>query len=180
MAAIPRACMRAALAASAMLAPVAPALAFDAEGRDPGYVSFGAGWFDAAARDDDAVDFRLEYRHATPWWIFKPWAGAELTGDGALYGAAGVLSDLYLGERIVVTPSVGAGFFEESSGKDLGGTVQFRPQIELSYRFADRSRLGVGLSHISNAGIYSENPGTEIVTVYYHIPTTRLTQALQW
>lgn len=171
-----------AIALLAAWLPAVPSQAqtIDTGGLDPAYISAAAGWFDFVARDEEALDLRLEYRHGTPWWIFKPWAGIELTSKGALYGAGGLLTDIYLGERIVLTPGIGAGVFEEGRGKDLGGAIQFRPQVELGYRFPDRSRLSVGFSHISNAGIRDRNPGTEILMVTYHIPTRRFTQALSW
>ena len=131
----------------------------------------GLAWyFDVIEAEEEAVDFRLEYRHNEKLWIFKPWAGIEGTADGAIYGLAGVLVDLFFGRRIVVTPSFGAGLYHEGDGKDLGSIVEFRSQLEVAYRFNDRSRLGVAIGHISNAGIGDDNPGTEIVTVYYSAP----------
>jgi hypothetical protein len=42
--------------------------------------------------------------------------------------------------------------------------------LELAYRFDNRSRLGLAVSHYSNASIGDTNPGTETATVYYSIP----------
>ena len=136
---------------------------------DPAFITLGIGGYDVFQNDDEAVDFRLEYR-GEKLWVFKPWAGIEATSDGAVYGLAGVLVDLYFGRRIVLTPSFGAGAYHDGSGKDLGSVIEFRSQVELAYRFNDRSRLGVAVSHISNASIGDDNPGTEIVTLYYSIP----------
>ncbi len=155
------------LAFTASLGAAAPARA---DGDDPPFLVFGAGYYDMNKQDNTAVDFRLEYRHGEKFWIFKPWVGVEGTSDGAFYGAAGVLIDVYFGKRVVLTPSFGAGLYAEGSGKDLGHAVEFRSQIELSYRFDDRSRLGVAFSHISNASIGDDNPGVEILNVYYSLP----------
>ena len=141
-----------------------------ADGDDPSYLVFGVGYYDVNRQDDDAADFRLEYRHGQKFWLFKPWAGIEVTSDGAFYGAAGVLIDFDLGERVVLTPSFGAGYYEEGSGKDLGYEIEFRSQIELSYRFDNRARRGMAFSHISNASLGDENPGVEILNVYYSLP----------
>ena len=140
-----------------------------ARAADPAFVTLGLGAYDVFQNDDKAVDFRLEYRH-TKVWVFKPWAGIEATSDGAVYGLAGILVDVFFGRRIVLTPSFGAGLYHDGSGKDLGSLIEFRSQVELAYRFNDRSRLGVAVSHISNASIGDDNPGTEIVNVYYSIP----------
>ena len=151
------------LASALLLSAVA------AKAEDPAFVTLGIGGFDATQRDDQAVDFRLEYRHKKVW-LFKPWVGLEATSDGAVYGLAGILVDLFFGRRIVVTPSFGAGLYHDGGGKDLGGTVEFRSQIEVAYRFNDRSRLGIALGHISNADLGEDNPGTEIINIYYSIP----------
>ena len=137
---------------------------------DPSFLTLGLGYFDMNKQDNEAVDFRLEYRHGQKFWIFKPWIGVEATSDGAVYGAAGVLIDVFLGNRVVLTPSFGAGYYEKGDGKDLGHEIEFRSQIEVSYRFDDRSRLGLAFSHISNASIGDDNPGVEILNVYYSIP----------
>jgi hypothetical protein len=141
-----------------------------ADGGDPSYLVFGAGYFDINLRDDEAVDFRLEYRHGEKFWIFKPWAGIEATSDGAFYGAVGVLIDIDIGERVVLTPSFGAGYYEAGNGKDLGHEIEFRSQIELWYRLDNRARLGLAFSHISNASLGDDNPGVEILNVYYALP----------
>ncbi len=137
---------------------------------DPAFLSFSVGYFDVNEREEEAVDFRFEYRHDERLWIFKPWAGVEATSDLGVWAGGGLLIDLYFGRRVVLTPSIGAGGYIEGDGKDLGSAVEFRSQLELAYRFDDRSRLGVAISHISNAGIGDDNPGVEIVSVYYHLP----------
>ena len=143
-------------------------------GDDPAFITLGIGGFDVTQEDDTAVDFRVEYRHGKKLWIFKPWAGIEATSDGAVYGVAGILVDVFFGRRVVITPSFGAGAYHDGDGKDLGSVIEFRSQIELAYRFNDRSRLGVALSHISNASIGDDNPGTEIVNIYYSIPLEKV------
>lgn len=137
---------------------------------EPSLISLGVGAYDVVEGLDRAVDFRLEYRHANGLWIFKPWVGIEETSDGAFYGVVGFMSDFYLGRRIVVSPSFGAGAYHDGDGLDLGGVLELRSQLEIAYRFDNHTRLGVAMSHISNAGTGSRNPGTEVVTVYFSIP----------
>jgi hypothetical protein len=156
-----------------VLAAVAGAPA-RARAEDPAFVSLGLGYYDINRQTNEAVDFRLEYRHGEKLWIFKPWVGIEGTSDGAVYGAAGILVDVFWGRRVVVTGSFGAGYYENGDGKDLGNELEFRSQLEIAYRFDDRSRLGLAFSHISNASIADVNPGVEILNLYYSIPLTRL------
>ena len=140
---------------------------------DPSLLSVGIGAFDPIQDDNQAVDFRLEYRHGGKLWLVKPWVGVEGTSDGAFYGAGGLLADIFLGP-IVLTPSLGVGGFAEGDGKDLGHAVEFRSQIEVAYKFADQSRVGVAFSHISNSSLGDKNPGVEVLTVYYSLPVGRI------
>jgi lipid A 3-O-deacylase len=150
---------------AALLAWASPAAA-----EAPGLVALGIGAFDVVRQDEPAADFRLEYRHGQGLWIFQPWLGLEATSDGALYGVIGLFSDFALGRHLVLSPSIGVGAYRRGGGLDLGGVLEFRSQLELAWRFADASRLGVAFSHISNAGIGDHNTGTEIATLYYAFP----------
>lgn len=152
-----------------VLMAVAAFVAGPARAEDPAFLAVSAGYYDI--NDDyDAFEGRVEYRHDRKFWIFKPFAGVMATSDEAVHGYAGVLVDIYFGRRWVLTPSFAPGLYRDGDGKDLGGTIQFRSQLELSYRFDDRSRLGLSVNHISNASIYDSNPGTESVAITYAIP----------
>src|SRR3546814_14879682 len=48
----------------------------------PAVISVGTGWYDLIHQDDEAVDFRLEYRHGEDFLYLKPWSGLEVTTDG--------------------------------------------------------------------------------------------------
>ncbi|MEE8276668.1 MAG: acyloxyacyl hydrolase [Alphaproteobacteria bacterium] len=141
---------------------------------EPDLLSLGIGWYDVnddVNDDQDAADFRIEYRPEWKFlWELKPWVGFEVTSDGALYGAGGILLDVSLGRRLVLTPSFGVGLYGDGGGKDLGHTIEFRTQIELGYRLDEGARLGVAFGHISNANLSDVNPGTEVVAIYYHMP----------
>jgi hypothetical protein len=141
---------------------------------DPDYLALGAGAFDAFRSSTIAGEFRAEYRSKLKWWIFKPFTGVMATSEGSFYGFGGLLLDVYLGRRLVVTPSFAAGLYVEGGGKDLGHVIEFRSQVEVAYRFEDRSRLGVSFSHISNASIASTNPGAESLMLTYSMPFSRL------
>jgi lipid A 3-O-deacylase len=138
-------------------------------GDDPSFLAFSAGYYDIND-NKDAFEGRVEYRHGDKLWIFKPVIGVLATHDEAVMGYAGVLVDVYFGRRWVLTPAFTPGLYRKGDGKDLGGAVEFKSQIELSYRFDDRSRLGLGISHISNASIYKSNPGTETLFLTYALP----------
>ena len=125
-----------------------------------------------------AVDFRGEYRFGNSllsglesWAKLKPWIGVEGTSRGAVYGVGGVLLDVPIGS-FVFTPSFGAGLYSKGQGKDLGFPIEFRSQLELGYVFENQSRFATAYSHISNANLGATNHGTNMISVYYHIPAT--------
>lgn len=134
------------------------------------YLSLSLGYFDVLD-DEDALDIRAEYRFDHDiYYGVKPFIGAEVTTDASLWLGAGIYRDFFVNDSVFITPSFGAGYYASgSSDLDLDSALEFRSQIEAGYQFENKDRVSIGLSHISNAGIGSDNPGTEIVSVYYHI-----------
>jgi lipid A 3-O-deacylase len=141
---------------------------------DPSFLTLGAGAYAVFDDDDRAAQFEVQYRPDLKLWIFNPMVGANASTDGTFYAYAGISLDLFLGKRFVARPSFAPGLYHEGGGKDLGNILEFRSAIELAYRFDDRSRLGVELSHRSNAGIGGDNPGEESLMLFYHLPLGRL------
>jgi len=137
---------------------------------DPDFFVVGTGAFDAND-NQTAGEFDLQFRFKERFWLFKPQVGMFITSDSALYAYGGLLIDLYFGRRWVLTPSTAIGAFHQGNGKDLGSVAEFRSALELSYRFDDRSRLGLQFGHMSNAGIGDDNQGEEFLILNYAIPT---------
>ncbi len=121
-------------------------------------------------RDNVAADFRLEYRHGEGIYFVKPWAGIEATSDGGLWGGGGLYIDIPLFEHLVLTGIAGVGGYSDGGGKDLGETVEFRSEAELSYLFDNGMRLGAGFSHMSNANLSDINPGVNVVGLVWVVP----------
>jgi len=137
---------------------------------DPPFLTFAVGAFDLIQDNNQAAEFRAEYRHEKKILIFKPFIGVMGTTDSAVYGYGGFLLDLFFGKRWVLTPSLAAGYYDKGDGLDLGHELEFRSSLELSHRFDDRTRLGVSFYHLSNASIGDTNPGTEVLSIVYSIP----------
>lgn len=141
-----------------------------------GFLGLSLGVYDVLD-NEEAADLRAEYRPNVSFVFkrLKPWAGIEVTSDASLWAGGGFLFDINLGKRFVLTPSIGAGYYAPGhSDKDLGYPLMFRSQLELAYAFDSGCRLGVSFSHLSNASLGSDNPGTESFNVYYHVPLSRL------
>jgi len=138
-------------------------------GGDPAYLTLGAGMFDITDEETTGM-FRFEYRSDVELWIVKPIFGMEINLDGGFYGYFGLQTDLYFGNRWVLTPTAAVGGYAQGNSKDLGHGLEFRTGGEFAYRFDDRSRLGLAVHHISNANIGVKNPGVENITINYSIP----------
>jgi lipid A 3-O-deacylase len=117
-----------------------------------------------------AAEVRIEYRADRLLWLLKPFGGVAANSSGGLHAFAGVLIDFYLGQRLVFTPSFAPGLYHAGKGKDLGFPVEFRSQLELSYQFPRGSRIGIGVSHLSNARLGRINPGIEAVSIVFSTP----------
>ena len=143
---------------------------------------FGLGIYDIkfdGSEKNQATDFRYEYRsdkslldigpEEDNFFFLKPFFGVEYTNDSASYFLTGIYFEDNLGElfegnksKYYFTPSFGAGFYDDGSGKKLGNSLQFRTSFEVSYELKNKNRIGISLSHISNANLGDKNPGVEI------------------
>jgi lipid A 3-O-deacylase len=142
---------------------------------DPDFISFSAGAYDWNRQKEGGVEFRLEYRSNVKFWEFKPFVALAGTSTGQGFWGAGVLVDVFLGRRFVLTPSFAPHLYTGGNSKlDLDYILEFRSQLEAAYRFDDRSRLGIAVSHYSNASLGNTNPGTESAMIYYSVPFDKL------
>jgi lipid A 3-O-deacylase len=117
------------------------------------------------------IRFAPQRFHVWPTFIPDPVpvAGVMVTSKSLAYGYAGFRLNFPAGIRWVVTPGFAAGVFRQGNGRDLGGPVEFRSSIEVAYRLAGPSRLGVAFYHLSNAGLYSHNPGSESLVLSWAV-----------
>lgn len=149
---------------------------------DPAFLSFSGGYFDFNRQKDPGAEFRLEYRsdYKIPYIQWKPFVAGGGATSGHGFIGAGVLWDVYFGNRVVVTPSFAPHLYVGGDKDlDLGHPLEFRSQLEVAYRFDDRSRLGLAISHYSNASLGDTNPGSETLSVYYSIPMDKIGKLLK-
>ena len=129
------------------------------EGRE---LAVYAGSYDIAKTR--SVEAGLEYRFRSRAWGLVPAVGAAFTEDGAFWGYGGLRRPFRLGPGWRLTPGFAVSLYEAgSTGKDLGGALEFRTSLELSRRFAGGSSLGLAVYHLSNASIHDDNPGSNSV-----------------
>ena len=149
-------------ALAAVLSCTAPAAAADGA-----LFTVGAGLWDVNFNYDRQGEVRLEYRHGQGLFEsdsfrgLKPLLGGMVTSRGSTFAYAGFGApfSLGVGDDWEFTPSAGLGAYSRGNGLNLGGTFQFHLGLSLSYAVTDAGRLGLYLTHISNAGINGYNPG---------------------
>ncbi len=106
-----------------------------------------------------------------------PWLSVEGTGRERFVGV-GLFTDVPVGPRWTVTPSVGTGFYSETGGVDLGYRLEFRSTLEVTWRFRSGLAVGASFGHFSNAGFGSANPGSEAVKLVVSVPWSDLPGAV--
>ena len=122
-------------------------------------------------------DLPWNRRFASDWGLFliaEINAGAlNGGGDTAFVGSAGPgISVRSPGESLVLRAGFNPSVISEDAigDEDLGGPIQFTSHIGLSYTFPQRVSIGYRFQHMSNAGIYSSNPGVNLhmLKIGYH------------
>lgn len=141
----------------------------------PQRLALGAGAFDITPGGQRFAGtqgvFRGEYHFGDVLIpLFSPFVGADVTTKGGSYVYGGFGFDINFGPNWVLTPNGAAGYYQRGSGTKLGSWMEFRSGAELDYKFADQSRLGVSVQHMSNAGLTKYNPGEQEVLLVYQLP----------
>jgi hypothetical protein len=153
-----------------LLAAGAPARAAEDE---PAHLKVAGGYMGDIFADRKAGGyFAFEYRGGPglEFWHIRPSFGLGGTTEASVYGYTALNLDIFFGKRVVLTPSTGIGLYNTGDGQDLGSVLEFRNGADLAWRFADRSRVGVGLHYLSNYGIGDSDPGIGVVTLFYAHP----------
>lgn len=139
---------------------------------DPDLLHVAIGYFDVFD-DQESIDLRVEYRPAVPIFFdnLRPWAGGEITTEGTIWAGGGALYDWNFQDNWYATPSVGVGLYSDGGDDiDLDHPIQFRAQMEISYKFNNNMRLGAALGHMSNADLGDTNPGVETLDLGWSVP----------
>ncbi len=96
--------------------------------------------------------------------------GLAATADEAIWAYTGVSLSWEPTAKWRMRPGFAISVFENGDGKDLGGPIEFRSSIEATYRVRQSLRLGLLLYHLSNAGIYDLNPGSNSLVLVLGFP----------
>ena len=88
----------------------------------------------------------------------SPITGGFITQNSAAYVYTGVEWNVYMGS-FYFTPSFAPGLYHEGDGKDLGHVLEFKSEVQLSYKTSDTTNFAVSYNHVSNASLGDKNPG---------------------
>jgi len=126
-------------------------------------ISFFSGLFDISHRDQNSTLFGLQHQNEnlqrnTFLGKLSPITGAMITADNATYFYTGVQAEYNIGP-LNFTPSFTPGYYDSGDGKDLGNTLEFKSEVQLSMKLSKTSQLGLSYFHISNGDIGDKNPG---------------------
>ena len=89
----------------------------------------------------------------------SPITGAMITADNASYFYTGVQTEYTVG-MLNITPSFAPGYYNQGDGKDLGHSLEFKSEVQLSLSLPKKnSQLGFSYNHLSNASLGDKNPG---------------------
>ena len=88
----------------------------------------------------------------------SPITGGFVTENSAAYVYTGVEWNVDMGS-FYFTPSFAPGLYHEGDGKDLGHVLEFKSEVQLSYKTSDTTNFAVSYNHVSNASLGDKNPG---------------------
>ena len=88
----------------------------------------------------------------------SPITGGFITENSAIYIYSGFEWNVDMGD-LIFTPSFAPGLYHEGDGKDLGHVLEFKSEIQLSYKLSKDANIGFSYNHISNASLGDKNPG---------------------
>ena len=117
---------------------------FSAQSNDENMWSFSLGQFDVNDTIDSS-EIRFEYLYANNFlknnYDLKPFLGVMRNGDNGKYIYSGLRKNIGISEKWFFTPSFALGYYDRGDSKDLGYNLEFRSQIEFSYKLKS-SRIG--------------------------------------
>ncbi|MBU2853112.1 acyloxyacyl hydrolase [Acidithiobacillus ferriphilus] len=144
----------------------------------PAYFNVGLGAFNAAgvtpglgSTNQTLPEIDLEYQTASKLFGVGALYGIVANTNGGFMGYTGFYSDIAW-HHWVLTPTLAMGGYHQGRGKYLDGTFQFRLELSLDYQFANQSRFGLKIAHISNAYTKKTDPGEDEILLNYSIPVS--------
>lgn len=126
-------------------------------------VALGVGEIDLREDENTIGQLAVEGGELEWLWNVRPALLAMVAEQNSYYVGAGVLKEFALGSDWSWALGVAAGYYDqEGSNRDLGSGLEFHTRIHLNWQLNTNNQLR---SHLSNASLGDENPGTEAITL---------------
>jgi hypothetical protein len=136
------------------------------------YLSLSLGQYDINDTKD-STEYRIEYLKGSISKLspgdlsLKQFYGLMINGDDGKYFYSGLRKDIVLSNKTHLTPSFAIGYYDQGKSKDLGYDLEFRSQLEFSYKLESKNRIAISVNHISNASLGEQNPGVESMVISF-------------
>jgi hypothetical protein len=130
--------------------------------RVPASFAMATGQYGMRKESPHAVGIDLQLRPPFRWNLVRPNVGLLASADGGAFLYSGFVIEVPLPAGFQLNPGFAPGVVLAGTGY-LGSPVEFRSSIEVAFSAAEALRLGIGFSHISNAGLAKRNPGVEVL-----------------
>ena len=138
--------------------------------QDKNYIALSSAVFDILQQSALSFESRIEFRFEKIEYFVHPFSGIMTNSEGATHIYVGFYYEIPLNEYLFITPSFAPGIYAGNGSKDLDCALEFRSQLELTFKFINGAGIGVSFNHISNASLGDENPGVESLALTYIIP----------
>ena len=126
--------------------------------------NYYTGNFDFSDHKQSAILFGVQHQNENLnrdifYGNASPITGGFITENSAAYIYTGVEWNYDVGNNMMFTPSFAPGLYAKGDGKDLGHVLEFKTEVQLSYKLSDKSNFGMSYNHVSNASLGDKNPG---------------------
>ncbi len=123
-------------------------------------------------RSKEALEVGADFQwKPVSFFKLRPHVGFGVTVDDTYFVFAGARRELPLGASPwLFDISFGVTYYERGDGKELGQELEFRSGLDFLRQLRGGSRIGIGVYHLSNAGLAELNPGTNSVVLRWVVP----------
>ncbi len=127
------------------------------EPKEPAWFQAGAGVGGVLNRNHDRnLLSSVEYRLSQNWVGLHPYLTVDFAFDGAWYFGTGLLYNFDLSPHLRLTLSTGPGYYDRNRrGTDLGYSIEFLSNAELTYALRNHHRLGISIKNLNENFLWS-------------------------
>jgi len=127
----------------------------------------GIGLLNVLDNTERRVAGMMEVRLAPMKWRIRPWIGVTYSENNTYLLSGGLVYTIKTHSGLKYSIGSAPSYYHRGYGKDLGSDLNFYSFGEIGWAFREHSAISMRMGHISNCGIKSSNPGTEVAMLGY-------------